>query len=177
MSEALRVWLWLAPLLAMGFGAAIWLKNRKRKKALGDLRAAAERQGAEALGERFAPAEGPQLLDRFRPAGQRYFAPPRPPCFCGERLRVEPEPENLHDCNALCLRRRDGTPVGYVPRRQNTIPAMLMRSGWRLWAEICQSEVGGKLAVCLYAQEGEEEQTVPAEAGAAESMNPTAAGV
>ena len=50
----------------------------------------------------------------------------------GDRLEVVPEPDNPHDpnCLAICLGQRK---IGYVPKAHNSLPALLMYYGHRVF--------------------------------------------
>lgn len=54
----------------------------------------------------------------------------------GEPLILRREPENIHDCNAIRLLRRDGQPIGYLPMAYNAIPAALLDRGILLEARL-----------------------------------------
>lgn len=50
----------------------------------------------------------------------------------GEPLLLRREPDNPYDCKAVKLLRVDGSPIGYLPRRYNAIPAALLEQGQQL---------------------------------------------
>ena len=50
----------------------------------------------------------------------------------GEPLLLRREPDNPYDCKAVKLLRVDGSPIGYLSRRYNAIPAALLEQGQQL---------------------------------------------
>lgn len=54
----------------------------------------------------------------------------------GDRLSFFREPDNPYDKKAIVIRTREGTKVGYVPRRDNAVFARLMDAGKLLFGRI-----------------------------------------
>lgn len=54
----------------------------------------------------------------------------------GNFLRVCREESNPHDCNAISLASSNGSKIGYIPRKFNSIPAALFDAGYPLTIKI-----------------------------------------
>lgn len=71
-------------------------------------------------------------------AGYRYYDGPalEPALQEGQGLVLTREPTNEHDAHAIAIHTAAGRKLGYVPRRENAIPATMMDQGITLSGRI-----------------------------------------
>ena len=78
------------------------------------------------------------ILVETRIEGYRHYDGPRIESTLreGDELELRREPQNPHDARAIAIHDTRGRKLGYLPRKENRIPARLMDQGMELTAAI-----------------------------------------